>query len=401
MKPESEMKKLLTGIDGGLKKQNERMDAIEEENKTLRDALHRASSRDGVSLPGVDLEKDKFSFRKAILCITTKEWDNPEWGFESDVLRQVAKKGGREYQKRTLSAGVDSAGGYIVPNEYVGEIIELLRARMVTEQMGARVLSGLSGAPVELSRQTGGATFAWVGENATITASDQALGDVVLTPKQGAAMTQISNRLLRLSSPSAEAFVRDDLAKVMGLGLDLAYLQGTGGSNQPLGIANTPSILTTSMNAAPSVDSLYDMVYQVELNNADNGQLGWVMHPRTWNTLRKLKGGDGHYILTTEPNPGNVVGTARPAARGTLLGYPFATSTQVPVTLGGTSDRSRITLGNWDEAMVGLWGGLEIKASQEAGTSFATDQTWIRILQETDFAVRHAASFCTDSTVST
>jgi len=37
---------------------------------------------------------------------------------------------------------------------------------------------------------------------------------------------------------------------------------------------------------------------------------------------------------------------------------------------------------------------MEILASQEAGTAFATDQTWVRIISEIDIAVRHPESFC-------
>ena len=59
--------------------------------------------------------------------------------------------------------------------------------------MGATLLDNLVGSPVEIPKQTGGATAYWVGENEPLTGSDQTLGQLQLTPKLVGALVELSN----------------------------------------------------------------------------------------------------------------------------------------------------------------------------------------------------------------
>jgi HK97 family phage major capsid protein len=344
-----------------------------------------APRRKAFTVDGLEKVKESFSFIKAINAISTGDWSNA--GFEKEMFDETAHK--------AMSQGVDTAGGYVVPNQYIAELIELLRANTVVMESGATVLSGLTGSPVEIPKQTGGATAYWVGENAAITASDLTVGQIKMTPKAVAAMVKLSNRLIRMSNPSAEAMVRRDIVREIALAIDLAALRGTGSNNQPLGIANTASINTKALGtngAVPDFDTLLDMEYELEVDNALRGSLGFIWHPAIRRALIKLKvaqySGDtaGQYIV-------------QPVSENQLtswIGYPYRTSTQIPVTLtkGTASNCTEIYFGNWEEFIIGQWAGLEIMASQETSDAFEKNQTWVRIIQEVDMAVRHPESFC-------
>ena len=231
----------------------------------------------------------------------------------------------------------------------------------------------------------------WVGENSAITESEETVGQISMTPNQASVLVKMSNRLIRLSNPSAERMVREDMARVLALGIDLAALRGSGSANQPTGIANTGSILTVAIGTdggVPSIANLESMLYQMELANTDNGKMGWAVHPRTWNTLRALKDAENRYYLRPD---------LAKADAFTLLGYQIRKTTQIPINLvKGSSGSvcSEIYLGNWQELIIAMWGGLEFMASQETADAFAKNQTWIRVIQEIDIALRHAASFC-------
>lgn len=366
----------------GLKSVDAKVAAYEQR---LKDIEEKSKKR---SLGLTQDEKDKFSFRKLFLAMSTKDFSCAP--FEMDVIKENAKK-------RDLTTDVDSAGGYLVPNEFMQDLIELLRAKLVTGQLGITRWNGLSAGAVFVPKQTGAATGYWVGEDSQITSSQQTFGQLELRPRKCGALTILSNELLRMSSPAAETSVRNDLAAVLDRLIDLAVLQGVGGT-QPLGILNTSGITTRSIAAIPTADDLYNMIYDVEKNNADGGNLAWCFNPRTWNTLRQLKDGNGNYILTTSPTPGNVVSTAR-VSSGTLLGYPFVTTTAVPITLGATTDRSRIYFGNWSDVVLGEWDGLQFAASNETNRAFEYDQTYIRALARVDVLLKHGESFCVDSTI--
>ena len=78
------------------------------------------------------------------------------------------------------------------------------------------------------------------------------------------------------------------------------------------------------------------------------------------------------------------------------MGHPYKMTTQIPIDLtkGNSTNCTEIYFGNWSELLIGMWGTVELRASQETYTAFQSDQTWIRILQEVDIQVRHAESFC-------
>jgi len=339
-----------------------------------------------IDLPGVDEGKEQFSFLKAFYGIATNDWDKS--GFEKEVFDQT--------RKRALETGTGSAGGYIVPSQYIAEIIEILRAKSVVIGMGATVLDGLVGSPVEIPRQDGGATAYWVGENADITESQQAFGQLNLTPKQVAAMVKMSNRFMNLSNPSGEAMVRRDLAQVIALAIDLAALRGSGSANQPMGIANTPGINTVAIGANGGLfdwDVASDMEGKLEDENALDGRIGYIMHGKVKRKLKRIRIAqysaqtDGEYIF----NP-----IMSDAALAEQLGYPLSATSQIPTNLakGGGTNLSEVYLGNWQELIIGQWGGLEFMASSETSDAFQKVQTWIRVIQEVDIALRHAKSFC-------
>jgi HK97 family phage major capsid protein len=339
----------------------------------------KVRERKWANMPGLEDEKEKFSLFKALYAIATGDWSQAQ--FEADVFRQT----------RDMATSPDSSGGYLVPAQAIPELIEMLRAEAVAFQMGATLLDNLTGSPVELPKQTGGATAYWVGENEALTGSDAALGQLQLTPKSVGALVKLSNRLLRLSNPSAEAMVRADVARVISLAIDLATLRGTGANGQPTGIANTSGINTKAWNTnSPNFDLFYEMEYELAIDNALRGKLGFVFHPCVKRSISKLKvaqySGDtgGEYII--RPMDAN--------ALTSYIGYPFTTTTQIPINLGTGTNETEVYFGNWQELIVAQWAGIEILPSKEAGDAFAKNQTWIRIISDVDIGLRHAESFC-------
>jgi HK97 family phage major capsid protein len=340
-----------------------------------------------VDMPGVEDEKESFSFLKAFKGIASNDWTDS--GFEKEVFDN-ARKGVQSTQ-----AG---SGGYFVPAQFVNEIIELLRAKVAVMQMGATVISDIQGSPLEIPRQTGGASAYWVGENEAITESNITDGQMALTPKSCAGLVKTSMRLVNLANPSMEAMIRNDLAKAIALKIDLAALSGTGSQHQPIGISNTANILTFTQTSTDGSSNTRGfnfsdaaiMVAKVEAQNALEGNLGFIMHPNIKNVMKRER------ILqfSGDVNGGYVSLPMSDSALSDHLGYKWATTTQIPVNLGGDTDESRVYFGNWSDLIIGQWGGLELMASKETSDAFAKNQLWIRAIQDVDLGVRHPESFC-------
>ncbi len=311
------------------------MKALQEDYVKMKhelDAVKSLSNAEKKSVPGLEMEKDKFSLLRAINAISTKSWKGA--GFEHEVFQNTAKNS--DGIAKTMSTEVDSAGGYVVPVQVLGDFIELLRANLVTKKLGATVIEGLVGSPVEMPGQAGGATAYWLGEdNPTgITASDLTLRQSQMTPHMSAALVKLSNRLLRMSNPSIEGIVRADIAFAMAQALDLAALAGTGSGAEPLGITNVSGILTVDANSFTKRVQLWEVFQSMETKldeaNALKGKLGYAMPPRLKKFLALARTG----AVAEDGFGGFVANPSNPLTKGQLeaiLGYPFETTTNIAI----------------------------------------------------------------------
>jgi len=372
-------------MEGTIKSLEDTLVAIQSKYKELEESMAKRAWKD---VPGVDEGKEKFSFMKAFSAIAAKDFSNAE--YEKEVMEATKVK--------AQSAGVDTAGGYLVPVQALGGIIELLRANMVTAALGATVLDGLTGVPVEIPKQTGASTAFWVEENAAITESEITFGQLALNPKALAALVKMSNRSLRLTNPSLEALIRDDITQQIALALDLAALRGTGVGGSILGMVNQPGIVTVDFDSTavhgsatnPSWEAMYELEGVLEDANALRGRLGYAMSPKLKRQMSKLRSA----AFATVDNEGPFLQTQPMTAAHitAILGWPFQTTTQIPNTLG-SGTQTEVLFGNWADLIIGMWGGMQLKASEEAGTAFTTNQTWVRAIMDVDAGVRRVESF--------
>jgi len=324
-----------------------------------------------------EAEKD-FSILRAIRGWTSN-WnvDDPKEYPERDLVMEATTKAN--------NAGVDTAGGFMVPGQFMDDMIPLLEAKSVLVSLGASVVDGLVGSPVTWPKVTGTATAYWVDEGAAITESQLAFGQLSLQPHGLAALVPMTNRLVRQTSGKVEQVVRERIATSLALKMDLAGLKGTGASGEPIGIVNTSGI---GSNDYTSLDLLGDdqtvttelenHIGVVEDANALDGRLGWAMNGTMKRYFRNALDADGRPLLF-----GRQDGSGGP--QDSFYGYPFAISNQLANT--------DLIFGNFADLLIAQWGGLLIDASTEAGDSFSKQETLIRASMEVDFGVQHAGSF--------
>jgi HK97 family phage major capsid protein len=339
----------------------------------------------------------QYSLLKAINGVMGSVNGRPFTGLEREASEETAKRhgrqssglsffvphdvmsaeysGGRPSRERVMQAGVFTGAGALVPIGAQGQsLIDLYRNKMHVVAMGARVLTGLQGT-LAIPRQTGGATVAWLSETATITASDQTVGQLTLTPHRVAAATAFTTQLLSQSSPDIESFIREDLMTVLAVEKDRVCLLGTGTNGEPLGIYNTSGIGSTVDITA--TDSLtYAEVVQFETNvaagNADMGALGFI----TSVYVRGKGRVTSRFANTDTPlwDQNNIYGI-----------YPARATNQLTAT-------PSVIFGNWNDLIIGDWAANEIIVDPYSLSM--QQQVRIVVHQLTDCGIRHPKSFC-------
>jgi len=342
-----------------------------------------------------DKEARQFSYVKAIRAMAnpTDKRAQEAAKFELEVSNAAQDKYRREARgfmvpdevlKRDLVVGTATAGGHTVATELRG-LIDLLRNKMMVIRAGATVFNGLQG-DVAFPRQTGSATAYWVAENGSITESQQAFDQVPLTPHTVGALTEFSRKLMLQSTLDVERFVENDLATVLALEMDRAAINGapdvTATANEPRGILNTSgigSVVGGTNGGAPTWDDVVNLETAVAIDNADVGQLAYMVNAATRGVLKRTRKDSGSGIFLMDG--------------GTINGYTAHVTNQMPsnIAKGSASNLSAAIFGNWSDLLIGQWSGVDILV--DPYTNSATGAIRVVAFMDVDNAVRHAESF--------
>lgn len=277
-----------------------------------------------------------------------------------------------------------SAAGTELKFTEPGSFIELLRNSAKALSLGATFMPGLQ-SNVTFPRQSGAGTFSWVAENPGSDVSDSNLttDSVAISPKIGQSTTSYSRNLLAQSVIDVESLVRNDLALITAIAIDLAIINGLGSSNQPKGILNQSGIGSVTEGAnggSVSWNDLVNLEKTVEAANALRGKLAYLTTPAQKAKMKQIA-----QISAT---------TGIPVwFNGEVNGYRAEASTNVPSNLTkGTSTTicHAIIFGNWAEVLVGQWNALELVVDpyrlKKQGMIEVTSYVSV------DVALRHGAS---------
>lgn len=326
------------------------------------------------------------------------------WGADDPVLKGLDGS----MKLKNLAAGNAAAAGNIVIPEWSREWIELLRNQTIIRGLpGIRTFPMPVGAITMRKQSIAGVAY-YVGEAANITKSDQNVNLLNMVYKKLAALTVVSNDLLRFAGPEADAFVRDDLLLVSAIREDLAFLLGDGTVGTPVGIFNFSAAANKFASAGTTLANqqadLAKSIRKLQEGNVpltlENGF--FLMAPRTYWGLFNLVSTTGNYIFRDE------------LSRGRLLGYPIRVSNQIPINVGatgtGSGAASMLLFVHSPSCLIGdslnvqvdvFYNGAYYDGSAVV-SGISTDETVIRVLREHDFALRHdvGASVVLNETIS-
>jgi HK97 family phage major capsid protein len=226
---------------------------------------------------------------------------------------------------RALSVSTDSAGGYLVPQQFVTELdrnlVEISPLRSV-----ARV-SSTDASEVLLPKRTAAMTASWVGETTNRSGTQPTYDQQTISILEIACYVDVSNRLLEDSAFDLNAELVLDFAEAFAKKEGLGFIQGAGG-NEPSGIISNADIETVSTAAAATIaaDDLIDLYHA--LPSAYARRAVWAMNRGTMGSIRKLKDGDGRYIWQQPLTAGDPP---------MLLGRPIVEMVDLPNVVSGES----------------------------------------------------------------
>lgn len=141
------------------------------------------------------------------------------------------------------------AGSLIYPQEYTSDFIELLYPQTILGRLSLRKVPF----NVTIAGQTGGTSVGWVGEATPAPVTAAAFNRIYLTHTKVAALSVLSDELIRFSNPAAEALVQADLLKACAKGLDLTFMGNAAAvaNVSPAGMMNGATLSQAASGTTP------------------------------------------------------------------------------------------------------------------------------------------------------
>lgn len=237
------------------------------------------------------------------------------------------------------------------------EFIELLRPQTIVGRLNLRRVPF----NVRMPSQTAGGTYSWVGEGSAKPVGELATSEVTLRWAKAAGIIVVSEELLRVSNPSAEAIVRDDMIAGIANFLDVQFVDpevAEVSNVSPASVTNgvTPIIASGTDGDAVRTDIKALWTTFLQANIVPSSGV-WIMSNTTAMALSMMRNALGQKEFPDI----NATG-------GTLEGYPVITSEAVVADTNG----SYIVFLNQRDVFLADDGAVTIDVSREASVQMNT-----------------------------
>lgn len=193
-------------------------------------------------------------------------------------------------ERSGLDLKTGAAGGFTAGVAVSNDIVALLRQKNLLLQLGAQLvtLDKATALPV----QTAGSSAVWLAENSgsDISDTDSTFGQRVAFPHELLITTSFSLRLLTQTGSVVENFVRNDLSSAISTALDAAGINGSGLSNEPVGLLRTTGIGDVAggtNGSVPTFGHIISLEQAVATANADLGSLAYLSTVKMRSLLRQ------------------------------------------------------------------------------------------------------------------
>ncbi|MCL2071177.1 MAG: phage major capsid protein [Oscillospiraceae bacterium] len=264
-----------------------------------------------------------------------------------------------------LNTGVDSQGGYLVPDEFNGFLVKSLTEHNVMRQL-ARVIQTSHGS-LQIPIASAKGTAAWINEVGTIPVSDEEFGQVTLGAHKLGTMIKVSHELLNDSEFSVETFLASDFGRRIGTLEEEAFIIGDG-KGKPTGAFTSAQTVKSGSGADLTFDDVMTLYH--ELKSPYRSKAVFLCNDMTVKALRQIKDNSGQYIWAESLTAGTP---------STLIGHPVYVSRFVPTIESGAKV---MAFGDFSHYWIGDRQGRTFERLNEL---FAhTDQVGFKAVQRVD-----------------
>ena len=246
-----------------------------------------------------------------------------------------------------LEEGVDTNGGYLVPEEYDRRLIDVLNEENIMRGLATTITT--SGEhKINLAATKPAAS--WIEEGGALTFGDATFDQILMDAYKLHVAIKITEELLYDNAFGLESYIIDQFGKAIGNAEEDAFLNGDG-KHKPTGLFTSAKVGVTTSTANISADDMINLVYSLRRPYRKNAS--FITNDQTLSALRKLKDNNNAYIWQPSYQAGEP---------DRLLGYTLHTSAYVPTIAAG---KPVIAFGDYSYYNIGDRGSRSMQELKE------------------------------------
>lgn len=290
-------------------------------------------------------------------------------------------------QFKAMSEGTNSAGGFVVPEEFAAEVNRVVEDFGLVAKLARKF--PMKSDTLNVPRLSASVTISYPGENTAGTGSQPTFENVQLLAKTAVGLTPMSNELLADANVSVIDLLTELFAEAIAGELDK---QGLTGSGSPFtGILSDTGVTIVTAATGNSTftlcstpDNMRDLISNIKpwaLQGA-----AFIMHRTVWAIVQKAKSSTGGDYFASAANPilsNSGVQNYPTAMAGTLWGYPVFLSDKMPSSTAVSTkyvifgNLKHVYVGQRDEMSVaisgdGVVGGVSLFESNMSAVRVTT-----------------------------
>ena len=285
--------------------------------------------------------------------------DDKKTGRASDSYKDAfwnqarAKNGSVSYEVRNaLQEGVDSEGGYLVPDEFEKTLVQSLEEETIVRKHATVITTENGSRKIPIVTEKG--TAAWVEEEGLIPDGDDTFGQQQIDAHKVGTIIKVSEELLNDSAFDLEAYFSAEFTRRIGDKEEESFFTGNG-VKKPLGVLASSGGAEVGVTSAAATtitaDEIVDLFYSLKAPYRKKAI--WVLNDSTVAAIRKLKDQNGQFLWQPALHEGG---------HETLLGKKIYTSPFMPELKGG---QKPILFGDFSYYWIGDREGITFKRLNE------------------------------------
>lgn len=271
--------------------------------KSIEDELNKPASTPLITRPGANVDDEK------------------KTGRASDAYRKAALAAMRSGFTRVsdiLQEGVDTDGGYLVPEEWDHRLIDVLNEENIMRSLGTTIkTSGEHKINIAATKPAA----AWIEEGAALQFTDATFGQIILDAHKLHVAIKVTEELLYDNAFNLESYITTQFGSALANAEEDAFLNGDG-QGKPIGLFHETKggqVGVTLSGTKLTSNDILDLIYKLKRPYRKNAC--FIMNDATLAEIRKLKDGNEAYMWQPSYQSGEP---------DRLCGYAVRTSAYAP-----------------------------------------------------------------------